>query len=374
VSVIGTRPEAIKMAPVVKALEAHPVEIESIVVSTAQHREMLDQVLTIFQITPSYDLNLMLPDQSLSQVTLRTLRAMERLLTSVTPDLLIVQGDTTTTFAASLAGLYGKTPVAHVEAGLRSFDKFNPYPEEVNRRLTTALTDYHFAPTPPAETNLLREGVPPERIFVTGNTVVDALMMMATRGFRADVDGLEQIDFQRTRVVLLTAHRRENWGEPLRNICAAVRELVRKYDDVSVVYPVHMNPNVRRTVFGALRGVPRVHLIQPLDYLAFVGLMKRAHLILTDSGGIQEEAPSLGKPVLVLRSTTERPEASAGGMAMVIGTGVDDIVTNVARLLDDVELWQRMSQGSNPYGDGRAAERIVSTIRRLFGLMEPGPR
>jgi len=373
VSVIGTRPEAIKLAPVIKALEDHRADIDSFVVSTAQHREMLDQVLAIFQITPSYDLDLMLPDQSLSQVTVRTLRAMERVLKSMSPDLLIVQGDTTTTFAASLAALYCKIPVAHVEAGLRSFERFNPYPEEMNRRLTTVLTDYHFAPTPLAESNLIREGVVPERIFVTGNTVVDALAMMAARELRFHVDGLDRIDFRRERVILVTAHRRENWGEPLRNICAALAELVRKYDDLAVVYPVHMNPNVRRTVSNSLRGLDRIHLIEPVDYLTFIGLMKRAYLILTDSGGIQEEAPSLGKPVLVLRTVTERPEASLGGMAMVIGTKVDDIVTNVARLLDDRELRERMSRGSNPYGDGQAARRIVSTIRRLFGLERHGP-
>lgn len=368
VSVIGTRPEAIKMAPVIKALEVHRDDIDSIVVSTAQHREMLDQVLAIFEITPSYDLDLMLPDQSLSQVTVRTLRAMERVLKSMRPDLLIVQGDTTTTFAASLAGFYCKIPIAHVEAGLRSFDACNPYPEELNRRLTTALTNYHFVPTPGAEANLLREGVQADRIFVTGNTVVDALMMIAGAESTWHVDTLRGIDFQRGRVILVTAHRRENWGNPLRNICTALTELVRKYDDISVVYPLHLNPHVRQTVKRCLRGVPRIYLIDPLDYRSFVGLMKRVHLILTDSGGIQEEAPSLGKPVLVLRTTTERPEASACGMAMVIGTNVDDIVTNAARLLEDGELRERMSRGSNPYGDGQAARRIVVTIRRLFNL------
>ena len=371
VSVIGTRPEAIKLAPVIKALEDHQEDIESIVVSTAQHREMLDQVFAIFEIAPSYDLDLMLPDQSLSQVTVRTLPAMERLLKAVAPGLVIVQGDTTTTFAASLAAVYCKVPVAHVEAGLRSLDKSNPYPEELNRRLTTVLADYHFAPTPLAEANLLREGVPPDRIFVTGNTVVDALMMMAARDGQPLLDGMDRIDFAQHRVILVTAHRRENWGEPLRNICTALAEVVRKYEDVAVVYPVHLNPNVRRTVYSSLRRRDRIHLIEPLDYLAFIGLLKRATLILTDSGGIQEEAPSFGKPVLVLRTTTERPEASVSGMAKVIGTNVDDIVDNVARLLEDAELRERMSRGSNPYGDGQAARRIVSIIRRLFGLVDP---
>jgi len=372
VSVIGTRPEAIKMAPVIKALENYSSSIDSFVVCTAQHREVLDQVLTIFRICPTHDLNLMRPDQSLEQITVLALQGMREILQLIKPDLLLVQGDTTTTFAASLAAFYCKVPVGHVEAGLRSFDRSNPYPEEVNRRLTTVLADYHFAPTPLAEANLLREGVPPERIFVTGNTVVDALIMMREKDVRLNVDGLDGIDFDRQRVILVTAHRRENWGDPLRNICTAITELVRKYDDVAVVYPVHMNPNVRQTVYGSLSGLDRIYLIEPLDYLTFIGLMKRVHLILTDSGGIQEEAPSLGKPVLVLRTTTERPEASTAGMAMVIGTKVDDIVDSVTRLLDGGELRERMSRGLNPYGDGRAAERIVSIIRRLLGLEEAG--
>ena len=368
VSVIGTRPEAIKMAPVIKELEAHSSSVASYVVCTAQHREMLDQVLAIFRISPTHDLDLMLPDQSLEQITVLALQGMQRLLQLIRPDLLLVQGDTTTTFAASLAAFYCKVPVAHIEAGLRTFDRFNPYPEEVNRRLTAALSDYHFAPTALAKTNLLREGVPPDRIFVTGNTVVDALGMLAGASVDFHVNGLHGIDFERERVILVTAHRRENWGEPLRNICTAIAELVRKYEDLSVVYPVHLNPNVRRTVHHALQGLPRVHLIEPLDYLTFVGLMQRAHLILTDSGGIQEEAPSLGKPVLVLRTTTERPEASASGMARIIGTRVDDIVVSVARLLDDSDLLERMSRGPNPYGDGRAAGRIVTTILKILGV------
>lgn len=365
VVVIGTRPEAIKMAPVVKALETYR-QIDTVVVCTAQHREMLDQVLSIFGITPTHDLDLMQPNQSLEQVTVLALQGMQRVLRLVGPDLVLIQGDTTTTFAAALAAYYCRVPVGHIEAGLRTFDKFNPYPEEVNRRLTTVLSDYHFAPTPLAEVNLLREGVPHDRVFVTGNTVVDALRMMTAAGIGLNGSSLDGIDFLRQRVILVTAHRRENWGEPLRNICTALAELVRKYKDVCVVYPVHLNPNVRRTVQHILQGLPRVHLIEPLDYLTFVGVMQRASLILTDSGGIQEEAPSLGKPVLVLRTTTERPEASESGMARIIGTGVDDIVASVARLLDDPEHLKRMSQGSNPYGDGRAAERIVSIMLKIL--------
>lgn len=365
--VMGTRPEAVKMAPVVKALEDCR-RIETVVVCTAQHRHMLDQVLSIFGMTPTHDLDLMQPNQSLEQVTALALQGMQRLLRLVDPDMMLVQGDTTTTFAAALAAYYCRVPVGHIEAGLRTFDKFNPHPEEANRRLTTVLSDYHFAPTPLAEVNLLREGVPHDRIFVTGNTVVDALKMMMGAEIGLQGNGLDDVDFLQQRVILVTAHRRENWGEPLSNICTAVAELVRRYEDVCVVYPVHLNPNVRRTVRRILQGVPRVHLIEPLDYLTFVGVMRRASLILTDSGGIQEEAPSLGKPVLVLRTTTERPEASESGMARIIGTEADDIIANVVRLLDDPERLKRMSQGSNPYGDGRAAERIVSIMVKILGV------
>ncbi len=368
VSVIGTRPEAIKMAPVIRALEAHGSSLTSLVVCTAQHREMLDQVLALFHITPTHDLDLMLPDQSLDQITVLALQGIQKLLRTIKPDLLLVQGDTTTTFAAALAAFYSRVPVAHVEAGLRTFEKFNPYPEELNRRLTSTLSDYHFAPTPLARTNLLGEGVPAERIFVTGNTVVDALMTMAAGSAGVHLNGVDGIDFNRERVIVVTAHRRENWGEPLRNICAAMADLVRKYDDVAVVYPVHLNPNVRRTVQASLRGLPRVHLIEPLDYVSFLGLMQRAHLILTDSGGVQEEAPSLGKPVLVLRTTTDRPEALESGMAMIIGTRADDIVASAARLLDDAELRERMSGGPNPYGDGNASARIVATVLKILGV------
>ena len=367
ISVVGTRPEAIKMAPIIKELDGHRTAVESVVVCTAQHREMLDQVLSVFGIRPTYDLNIMRSNQSLPHVTIRAIEGMDRLLRRAAPDLLLVQGDTTTTFAASLAAFYHRIPVGHVEAGLRSYDNLNPYPEELNRKLTTALTDYHFAPTTLARDNLLREGVSADRIFVTGNTVVDALLMMVKDDFRFQGKSLSRIDFRRRRMILITSHRRENWGEPLQNICAAVIEIVRKYEEVSVVYPVHLNPNVQRTVKAALRGLPQVHLIEPLDYVSFVNLMKRAYLILTDSGGIQEEAPSLGKPVLVLRTVIERPEASHAGLAKVIGTEVEDIVANVSRLLDDERVYSAMSRKAKPYGDGRAAKRIVAAILRLLG-------
>jgi len=371
--VIGTRPEAIKMAPIIKAMECHRATIDSIVVSTGQHREMLDQVLRIFKITPSHDLNLMRQNQSLCELTNRTVEAMEQLLGSIRPDLLIVQGDTSTTFAASLAAFYCRVPVAHVEAGLRSFDKGNPFPEEMNRRLTTTLADYHFAPTSLAMRNLLKEGVAGDRIYVTGNTIVDALAMMTAEGSPIPEWALDGLDRPGTRMILVTAHRRENWGAPLENICRALAHLVERYKDVVMVFPVHLNPNVQKTVYRLLSGTPRVHLIEPLDYVSFLGAMKRASLILTDSGGVQEEAPSLGKPVLVLRKTTERPEASESGMARIIGTDVNDIIARVTELLDDAALRVRMSQGENPYGDGRASSRIVSTLLDLLKAVPHEP-
>lgn len=371
-SVIGTRPEAIKMAPIIKAIESHRAWIDSIVVSTGQHREMLDQVLQIFKITPSHDLNLMRQNQSLCELTNRTVEAMERLLDSTRPDLLIVQGDTSTTFAASLAAFYCRVPVAHVEAGLRSFDKANPFPEEMNRRLTTHLADYHFAPTPLARRNLLKEGVSRERIYVTGNTIVDALAMIMAEKPSNSESALHGLDRPGTRMILVTAHRRENWGAPLENICHALAHLVDRYKDVVIVFPVHLNPNVRKTVYKLLSGRPQIHLIEPLDYMSFLGTMRRATLILTDSGGVQEEAPSLGKPVLVLRKTTERPEASESGMARIIGTEVTDIIAGVAGILDDAALRMRMSQGENPFGDGRASSRIVSTLLALLKVVPSG--
>ena len=371
--VIGTRPEAIKMAPIIKAMECHRATIHSIVVATGQHREMLDQVLRIFKITPSHDLNLMRQNQSLCELTNRTVEATEELLGSIRPDLLIVQGDTSTTFAASLAAFYCRVPVAHVEAGLRSFDKENPFPEEMNRRLTTTLADYHFAPTSLAMRNLLKEGIARDRIYVTGNTIVDALAMMTAEGSPISESPLDSLDRPGTRMILVTAHRRENWGTPLKNICLALAHLVERYKDVVLVFPVHLNPNVRKTVYEFLSGIPRIHLIEPLDYVSFLGAMKKSTLILTDSGGVQEEAPSLGKPVLVLRKTTERPEASESGMARIIGTDVNDIIAGVAELLNDAALRVRMSQGENPYGDGLASSRIVSTLLGILNVVRHEP-
>jgi len=364
-SVIGTRPEAIKMAPVIKELNKYPNDIESVVVSTAQHREMLDQILKVFNIEPDIDLNIMRPNQTLSQITSDVLHGMEKVLREVEPDIMSVQGDTTTIFASSLAAFYCKVPVGHVEAGLRSYDKFNPYPEELNRRLADVLTDYFFAPTDMAKNNLQKEGVPGERIFVTGNTVVDALLYALEVPYELNINGLDELMLKESRILLVTAHRRENWDQPLANICEAFKELVQRYPDLRIVYPVHLNPNVRRTVHTLLNGIQRIHLIEPVDYLAFIHLMKHSHLILTDSGGIQEEAPSLGKPVLVMRKLTERPEAYHAGVAKIVGTEKDSIIREVSLLLDNDEEYRKMSRMVNPYGDGKSAKRIVDVIMQI---------
>jgi UDP-N-acetylglucosamine 2-epimerase (non-hydrolysing) len=366
-TVIGTRPEAIKMAPVIAALDAHRDAIDSCIVSTGQHREMLDQVLGAFRISPATDLDLMRPDQSLTAVTVGTLEKMERLLAELRPDLLLVQGDTTTTFAAGLAAFYGRIPVAHVEAGLRTSDKGNPYPEEINRRLTSCLADYHFAPTPLAVENLLRENIPRKRIVLTGNTIVDAVGAISGLAPDFRVPEVDPAEWAGSRLVVVTAHRRENWGRPLEDICGALRDLLHRYADIRIIFPVHLNPNVRRSVACHLPEHPRLHVIEPLEYFAFIGLMKQAHLILTDSGGIQEEAPSLGKPVIVLRHVTERPEASASGMAVIAGTKRSDIVACASRWLAAGRPLPGGPAG-NPYGDGRAARRIVTEILRILGL------
>ena len=365
-SVVGTRPEAVKMAPVLLELARRQDRLESVLVSAAQHREMLDQILSVFGIVPDLDLNIMLPDQTLFDITHRALEGTKDLLERLSPDILLVQGDTTAVFAASLAAFYLKIPVGHVEAGLRSHDLANPYPEEMNRRFADMVTTLHFAPTQRAKQNLLQEGVAPERIFVTGNPVVDALQAALARLGEGSVDGIPQEAFRDGRVILLTSHRRENHGGPLERICLAVRELLRLHRDVHCVYPVHLNPHVQKSVYHLLGGVDRVHLIPPLDYWSFIQLMARSYLVLTDSGGVQEEAPSLGKPVLVLLKVTERPEATEAGLAKVIGTETQTIVKETSSLLCDADLYHRMCQGENPYGDGRAAQRIVEAILGYF--------
>jgi UDP-N-acetylglucosamine 2-epimerase (non-hydrolysing) len=360
-SVFGTRPEAIKMAPVLKLLAKEPT-LSSLVCVTAQHREMLDQVLSLFKIRPDHDLDLMRDGQTLTQITTRALTELEPYFAQTRPDFLLVQGDTTTTMAASLAAFYKRIPVGHVEAGLRTGDPYYPYPEEVNRRVTTVIAAQHFAPTERARQNLLREGVAGAAITVTGNTVIDALLETV----KATPNEAPKLPLRGKRTVLVTAHRRENFGAPLEEIIAALKDLAGKYPDVDIVYPVHRNPNVDGPVRGALTGVSGIHLIDPLAYKPFCDLMAASYLILTDSGGIQEEAPSLGKPVLVLRDETERPEAVEAGVVRLVGPHRERIVAEASRLLDDAQAYSKMATRTNPYGDGKAAERIVAMLRRML--------
>jgi len=366
--VFGTRPEAIKLAPVVLALRQRvPVKV----CVTAQHRQMLDQVLHAFAIQPDYDLDLMQANQDLSDVTARALLALRGVLASERPQLVLVQGDTSTTFAAALAAFYAHVGVGHVEAGLRTHDKTRPFPEEINRRLTSSLADWHFAPTAWAEQNLLAEGVAAGRILVTGNTGIDALLTMIDKieSGAVRVPALSDIEARIAghRLILVTGHRRESFGEGFERICAALRKIVESHPDVVVVYPVHLNPNVQEPVHRLLGGSPRLVLIPPLDYVPFVALMRRAEIILTDSGGIQEEAPSLGKPVLVMRETTERPEGVEAGVARLVGTDVRCIVETVSRLLTDRTAYAAMATPMNPYGDGHAAQRIAEQADLILG-------
>lgn len=363
--VVGTRPEAIKMAPVIQALAARPDAVRQSILSTGQHREMLEQVLSLFAITPDADLRLMTPDQTLAGLTRGAIGGMTECLCALKPDMLLVQGDTTTVFAASLAAFYLGIRVGHVEAGLRSHDMANPFPEEANRRLTSVLASLHFAPTPVAKNELLREGHDPGRIVVTGNTVVDALLGLSEKLGPGPSPLLTALAPDASRFVLVTSHRRESWGQALADICGAVADLARAFPDVAFLYPVHRNPHVREAAFSILRGIANVHLTDPLDYLAFVPLMRDATLILTDSGGVQEEAPTFRTPVLVLRSVTERPEASRLGLSKLVGTDRAAIVTEASRLLTDEVARQAMRRGPNPYGDGQAAARIVTALSRF---------
>jgi len=368
-SIFGTRPEAIKMAPVVRELESHQ-EIESRLVVTAQHREMLDQVLQTFDLQPDYDLAVMRPGQDLFDVTEAVLRGLKEILASERPDLVLVHGDTTTTFAGALAAFYSQIPVGHVEAGLRTYNKYAPFPEEINRVLTTHLADLHFAPTERARDALLKEGIAEERIFITGNTVIDALYLALDKPFELEPE-LERAFQENERLILMTTHRRENLGEPLHDVYLALQEVLLNHPDVGVVFPVHKNPAVRREVARALTGVERVYLTEPLDYLPFVNVMKGSYLVLTDSGGIQEEAPALGKPVLVLREVTERPEALAYGTARLVGTDRSRVEQEVSRLLDDEDAYLEMAGALNPYGDGKAAQRLVQAVLAYFGQAAP---
>jgi UDP-N-acetylglucosamine 2-epimerase (non-hydrolysing) len=364
-SVFGTRPEAIKMAPVVRALKAHPDVFESMVCVSAQHREMLDQVLSVFQLKADFDLDLMTPGQSPADVVARLLERMPRLLREVQPDVLLVQGDTMTTFAAAFAAYLERIPTAHVEAGLRTGNKYHPYPEEMNRVLTTRLAELHFAPTVRAMETLLLEGIPQQDVLLTGNTVIDALLATVRPNYQFATPALSALD-PAHRMALVTTHRRESFGGPLESICAAVRTLVERFEDLDVVIPVHPNPQVKQVVVRKLCDLQRVHLIEPVDYVEFVNLMARAHIILTDSGGVQEEAPSLGKPVLVLREVTERPEGVEAGTAVIVGTDRDKIVRTASELLTSPEAYAKMANAVSPYGDGRASERIADALRERF--------
>jgi len=371
--VFGTRPEAIKMAPLVKALQATS-GLQTVVCVTAQHRQMLDQVLRLFEITPEHDLDVMKPGQDLYDITSNILLGLRPVLAAERPDWVLVHGDTTTTLATTLAAYYARIPVAHIEAGLRTGDKYAPFPEEMNRKITGAVADLHFAPTTASEANLLAEGVPAASIHVTGNTVIDALLAVVNKlktSATLQTELAERFRFldASKRLILVTGHRRENFGEGFQNICHALADVAERHPEVEILYPVHLNPNVRQPVQDILaaRGLSNVHLIEPVDYLPFVYLMNRSHLIITDSGGVQEEAPSLGKPVLVMRETTERPEAVAAGTVKLVGTSREAIVRECERLLTDSDAYQAMSRAHNPYGDGKAVARIVHTLTNMQG-------
>jgi len=361
-TVFGTRPEAIKMAPLVKKLE-EAAGIESVLCVTAQHREMLDQVLELFELKPDYDLNIMKPNQTISMITSNVIIGLEEVLKKEMPDIVLVHGDTTTTFATALACFYQQIKVGHVEAGLRTYDKYSPYPEEMNRVLTGHIADYHFAPTKNNLNNLLKEGIKQENVFVTGNTVIDALLQVAGKPYEFQEETLKSLDFENRRVVTVTCHRRENLGENMANIFGAIRSIALEFSDVEIVYPMHMNPKVRETANRVLQGMERVHLIEPLQYQPFVNLMAKSYLIVTDSGGMQEEAPSLGKPVLVVRKETERPEAVEAGTVKLAGVEQQTIYEMAKELLSNEDSYNKMAFATNPYGDGRACERIVEILK-----------
>ena len=373
--IFGTRPEAIKLAPVIRQLRVRNGKFKPVVCVTAQHRQMLDQVLNLFNIVPDHDLNIMTDNQDLYHITIKTMEMVQGVLRDEKPDMILVQGDTTTSFAASLAAFYGKIALGHVEAGLRTYKKYSPFPEEKNRHLLSVLADFHFAPTWWARRNLLREHVSEDRIWVTGNTVIDALMEVINNqkaenkknylySYFKEKCGLT-LSNNNNRMILVTGHRRESFGDALRNICFALREIAENRPGVAIVYPVHLNPNIQKPVKKILGAVPNIHLIDPLDYEHFVFLIDRSHVILTDSGGIQEEAPSLGKPVLVMRNVTERPEVIETGASKLVGTDKERIVAETERLLDDEQTYEKMAKALNPYGDGRSAERIADILEGL---------
>ena len=367
-TVFGTRPEAIKMCPLVLEMRKHP-EIEPIVAVTAQHREMLDQVLDLFGITPDYDLNIMQAGQTLYDVTTRALMGLKEVMDVAKPDMVLVHGDTTTTFAGALAAFYAQIPVGHVEAGLRTGNKYSPYPEEMNRKLTGSIADMHFAPTSTSKSNLLKENVNPANILVTGNTVIDALQTTVKADYKFEDEEFNKVFASGKRLILVTTHRRENLGEPMRNVYKALKTVLETHPDVEAIFPVHKNPKVREIVNAELGGMESVHLIEPMDYEPFANLMSKVDIVMTDSGGIQEEAPALGKPVLVLRDTTERPEAVEAGTVKLVGTAYEDVLRETNALLDDAEHYREMAEATNPYGDGRACERIVKAIMQKNGFI-----
>ncbi len=367
-TVFGTRPEAIKMCPLVLEMRKYPEHIEPVVAVTAQHREMLDQVLELFDVKPDYDLNIMTNGQTLYDVTSKALLGLQGIMKQTEPDLVLVHGDTTTTFAGALAAFYAQIPVGHIEAGLRTWNKYSPYPEEMNRKLTGALADMHYAPTSTSKENLLRENVLPEKILVTGNTVIDALQATVKKDYIFADKEFNNLFKRGKRLVLMTTHRRENLGEPMRHVYRALKSVLETHDDVEAIFPVHKNPKVREIVREELGHLKQVHLIEPMDYEPFANLMARVDIVLTDSGGIQEEAPALGKPVLVLRDTTERPEAVTAGTVKLVGTAYEDVLRETNRLLDDRGHYVSMSEASNPYGDGKACERIIKSILNRNGV------
>lgn len=362
-TIFGTRPEAIKMAPLVKELEGRN-EIESIVCVTAQHREMLDQVLTVFNIKPNYDLNIMKQGQTLSEITSRVLQGLEEVIKKEKPNIILVHGDTTTTFAGSLAAFYNQVDIGHVEAGLRTWNKYSPFPEEMNRQMVDRMTDMYFAPTEVSRKNLLQENIPEEKIYVTGNTAIDALKTTVKEDYNNEILNWVGKD----KLILLTAHRRENLGEPMKHIFRAVKRIVEEYPDVKVVYPIHLNPKVREIANEIFKGIDKVRLIEPLEVIDFHNFQNKSYIILTDSGGIQEEAPSLGKPVLVLRDTTERPEGIAAGTLKLVGTNEEKIYIETKKLLDNKEEYNKMSHASNPYGDGFTSKYIVDAIIKKYNM------
>ena len=368
--IFGTRPEAIKMAPLVKEFQKFPKDFDLKVCVTGQHRQMLDQVLAVFNIKPDFDLNIMEPNQDLYDITVKVLMGLKSVLNSFIPDIVLVHGDTTTSMVASLACFYKKIKIGHIEAGLRTYDLHSPWPEEMNRQVTDRICDYHFAPTTISRQNLIAEKIPSEKIIITGNTVIDALFLaieIISKDFLLQNEIKSSIQIKGYKItsrkyILVTGHRRENFGSGFLNICKALKKVAKKHPELDIVYPVHLNPNVQKPVYSLLSEVSNIYLISPLDYLPFVYIMQNSFLILTDSGGVQEEAPSLGKPVLVLRDTTERPEAIESGTALLVGTKIKSIVNNVGNLINDESLYTKMAEAHNPYGDGKSSERIVKSL------------